>query len=311
MSADIINELRSAATTLRTPTGCMLPAQDRITAELLDRAADALSDRRGTPAAQEAMWGTLSREWAIKGMPADKQRLARAAFDAGREVAPVNAATVDPEHGRIDPSWSLHDRIEFALRDTGFDLDEAAFVAEAASVAKGEMDSPNGYIRITDGFAYGQLVSADFEADTITLRMEPGYQVRAGRHGLFHMPQGMQDQVEPTAAATPPPPAPPAPRWADAPAWARFVAMDADGKWSWYEKRPYPDTELGSDEFTLWDSEDGRIQPISSRLRFDGWENSLQERPAPTVSVKVAGAPLSAEQAAEAMRQIEGDEVQR
>jgi len=50
----------------------------------------------------------------------------------------------DPEHGRIDPSWRLHDRVEFALRDAGFDLDEAAFVAEAASVAKGDLDSPKG-----------------------------------------------------------------------------------------------------------------------------------------------------------------------
>lgn len=50
----------------------------------------------------------------------------------------------DPEHGRIDPSWSLHDRVEFALRDAGFGLDEAAFVAEAASVANGDLDSPKG-----------------------------------------------------------------------------------------------------------------------------------------------------------------------
>lgn len=42
---------------------------------------------------------------------------------------------VDPEHGHIDPNWSLHDRVEFALRDAGFDLDEAAFVAEAVGRA--------------------------------------------------------------------------------------------------------------------------------------------------------------------------------
>lgn len=46
--------------------------------------------------------------------------------------------------GGIDLSWSLHDRVEFALRDAGFDLDEAAFVAEAASVANGDLDSPKG-----------------------------------------------------------------------------------------------------------------------------------------------------------------------
>lgn len=172
MSADIITELRSAATTLRTPTGCVLPAQDRITAELLDRAANALAVLAG-------------------------------------------------------------------------------------------------------GIAFGELLSADFEADTITLRMEPGYQVRAGRHGLFHMLADVQGQAAPAAAPAPQP----APSWEHAPAWARFVAMDADGQWSWYENRPYPETDLGSDEFTLWDADDGRIQPISSGLHFDGWETTLQERP--------------------------------
>ncbi len=181
MSMDIINELRSAATTLRTPTGCVLPAQDRITAELLDRAADALNEAR-----------------------------------------------------------------------TG---------------------------RLPDTIAFGDLLSADFVSNTITLRMVTGYQVRAGRHGLFHTQHDMQGQAATTAAQPAPALAPPSPRWADAPSWARFVAMDADGQWSWYENRPYPDTELGSDESTLWDADDGRIQPISSGLRFDGWENSMQERP--------------------------------
>lgn len=215
MSMDIINELRSAATTLRTPTGCVLPAQDRITAELLDRAAAEISGLRS------------------------------------------------------------------AL--------------------------PSGAIRITAGFSFGELLSADFEADTITLRMEPGYQVRAGRHGLFHMPHGMQGQVAPTAAPPPPAPAtaPPAPKWEDAPAWARFVAMDADGQWTWYENRPYPETEFHGAEFSIWDFEDGRMQDVPRTLRFDGWETTLQERPAPTASITVAGAPLNAQQAADALRKIE------
>lgn len=48
MSAALIAELRSAATTLRTPTGALLPAQDRITAELIERAADALEAAQQT-----------------------------------------------------------------------------------------------------------------------------------------------------------------------------------------------------------------------------------------------------------------------
>ncbi len=211
MSADIINELRSAATTLRTPTGCVLPAQDRITAELLDRAADAL-----------------------------------------------NAAQVG---------------------------------------------------HVADGIGFGELLAADFEADTITLRMEPGYQVRAGRHGLFHM-QGVQAQSAPPAA----PAAPIAqvrPSWNDAPAWARFVAMNADGQWTWYENRPYPETEFQSDEFSIWDVEDGRMQDVPRTLRFDGWETTLEERPTPTASITVAGARLNAQQAADALRKIkDGGEQQ-
>lgn len=47
MSAALIAELQSAATTLRTPTGALLPAQDRITAELIERAAEALQAAQG------------------------------------------------------------------------------------------------------------------------------------------------------------------------------------------------------------------------------------------------------------------------
>lgn len=28
------------------------------------------------------------------------------------------------------------------------------------------------------------------------------------------------------------------PDWKDAPEWAQYLAMDADGKWYWYEKQP-------------------------------------------------------------------------
>lgn len=48
-NADLITELRSAAATLRTPTGSFLPAQDRITAELIERAADALAAPQSEP----------------------------------------------------------------------------------------------------------------------------------------------------------------------------------------------------------------------------------------------------------------------
>lgn len=44
--------------------------------------------------------------------------------------AALNAA---PQPQAIDPSWSLHDRVEFTLRDAGFDLDEASRIAALAA----------------------------------------------------------------------------------------------------------------------------------------------------------------------------------
>lgn len=44
MSDELIKELHSAAATLRTPTNGFLPNQDRVTAELLERAASAMHD---------------------------------------------------------------------------------------------------------------------------------------------------------------------------------------------------------------------------------------------------------------------------
>ena len=47
MSTTLVAELQSAAATLRTPAGALLPAQDRITAELIERAAEALQAAQG------------------------------------------------------------------------------------------------------------------------------------------------------------------------------------------------------------------------------------------------------------------------
>lgn len=43
--------------------------------------------------------------------------------------APVGG---DPEKGHNDPSWRLFDRVDFALRDAGFDLDLASSIAARA-----------------------------------------------------------------------------------------------------------------------------------------------------------------------------------
>jgi len=90
----LITELRSAAATLRTPTGSLLPAQDRITAELLERAAlemamgiawygpdENLPDKPGTKVLAHIVQPAGS-EYAVKvGQPQGWQTLDMARFE--------------------------------------------------------------------------------------------------------------------------------------------------------------------------------------------------------------------------------------
>ncbi|KAB7765364.1 hypothetical protein CEK68_11720 [Xanthomonas sp. LMG 12461] len=46
----------------------------------------------------------------------------------------------------VDPAWSLHDRVEFALRDAGFDLSEASRIAAAADNARQPVGEPIGTV---------------------------------------------------------------------------------------------------------------------------------------------------------------------
>lgn len=80
------------------------------------------------------------------------------------------------------------------------------------------------------------------------------------------------------------------PSWRDAPEWAQWLAMDAEGKWFWYESKPYLDSysvekeEQG--EYELWDSLDRWSFACTEyfeeyRYRIeDGWMDTLEERPA-------------------------------
>lgn len=82
------------------------------------------------------------REASLEGGPSARHYIAGLRACAGElEAALAARQPVDPDRGHIDPSWSLHDRVEFALRDAGFDLDEAAFVAEAADRARQPVES--------------------------------------------------------------------------------------------------------------------------------------------------------------------------
>lgn len=59
------------------------------------------------------------------------------------------------------------------------------------------------------------------------------------------------------------------PDWKDAPEWAQFLAMDADGEWYWYELEPSADESIwwsyGRYDFA------GRSPPR--------WRDTLEARP--------------------------------
>lgn len=58
------------------------------------------------------------------------------------------------------------------------------------------------------------------------------------------------------------------PSWKDAPVWAKFLAMDEDGEWYWYEKKP---TQYGN--CWGWGGRTGLAQTDTN------WSQTLEERP--------------------------------
>jgi hypothetical protein len=63
--------------------------------------------------------------------------------------------------------------------------------------------------------------------------------------------------------------------WSTMPAWAKFVAMDSDGCWFWYEKEPF----IGE---VRWQCNSEYYDGIPTKYapKWDGdWRNSLTERP--------------------------------
>lgn len=59
------------------------------------------------------------------------------------------------------------------------------------------------------------------------------------------------------------------PDWKDAPEWARWLAMNDDGVWHWYENAP----ELF---WLAWSVGDGKVA-IAGRNR--DWDLTLEQRP--------------------------------
>lgn len=58
------------------------------------------------------------------------------------------------------------------------------------------------------------------------------------------------------------------PDWKNAPEWARFLAMDENGEWWWFEHEPYKTAHF-------WNSL-GQVKPAVNNLE---WQETLEERP--------------------------------
>ena len=65
---------------------------------------------------------------------------------------------------------------------------------------------------------------------------------------------------------------PPDSRWADAPEWARWLAMDEDMTWCWYAHRPEP---IGDE----WISSIGPMQRAPGPPYPIHWQHTLEPRP--------------------------------
>jgi hypothetical protein len=63
--------------------------------------------------------------------------------------------------------------------------------------------------------------------------------------------------------------------WSIAPDWANYLAMDSDGKWFWYEKKPVA-WEFRSWDFDIgyWRRGDGRAMRV-----VKNWRDTLEKRP--------------------------------
>lgn len=62
------------------------------------------------------------------------------------------------------------------------------------------------------------------------------------------------------------------PDWKDAPEWANFLAMDADGDWYWYMAKPQ--IECPTDSY--W-ANVGRYQKAGHTI--NPWQETLERRP--------------------------------
>lgn len=60
--------------------------------------------------------------------------------------------------------------------------------------------------------------------------------------------------------------------WNDAPPWANYAAMDADGEWWWYASKPALSVDQGA-----WLAPRGEYESVD-KVHLD-WQDTLEIRP--------------------------------
>lgn len=76
------------------------------------------------------------------------------------------------------------------------------------------------------------------------------------------------------------------PDWKDAPEWARYLAVDSDGDWYWYNLQPrtgenrwFFSSPNGLLKLAYLEESHGWRDSLEERPRGHGWKESLEERP--------------------------------
>lgn len=137
---------------------------------IADRIASILSDRQEVAPVAWLVEAESYRNVFLcrKHAGAELGELRRAGYEAS--ITPLGNPYVG-EAVRNDPSWPLFDRVDFALRDAGFDLDQAAEIAALATgQASDARDSEGEKYRRAVVFDALQTVKSGIEAGHIKAR---------------------------------------------------------------------------------------------------------------------------------------------
>ena len=64
------------------------------------------------------------------------------------------------------------------------------------------------------------------------------------------------------------------PSWNDAPDWAKYLAQDLDGTWTWYSHKPFRENEN-----CRWNNMNKDLRYKEAWTPNLGWRDTLEERP--------------------------------